>query len=155
MQVWADSEGSFEVIRFYPERLRLFLVPNIGILWLSGWVRVWAPAKLWLLLISIPLLLLIHRRDFIRVYSGCFLHPTWSLSGFCSNCSGHRLVALWGISTTDDRLTGPLLSCGPRPPEDGVIGEWDVHDAELRDDIEWIGTDWEFSHEHASFLSNS
>ena len=34
----------------------------------------------------------------------------------------------------------------PRPPDNGVVGGWDVQDAELYDDIEWIGADREFNH---------
>ena len=38
---------------------------------------------------------LIHLREFIRFYLGCFLHPVQSLSGYYNNCSGHHLVTLY------------------------------------------------------------
>jgi len=33
----------------------------------------------------------------------------------------------------------------PWPPEDGVIGELDVKNAKLRDDIEWISEAWKLN----------
>jgi len=76
--------------------------------------------ELWLLLINNPLLLLIHRRVFIRVDSRCFLRPTRSLSSYYSNCSGHHLKTpyiscsgwLGGIFIDNNRWTGPLSSYG-------------------------------------------
>jgi len=40
----------------------------------------------------------------------------------------------------------------PRPPENGVVGGWDVQDAELHDDIKWIGTNLEFNHAERTCL---
>jgi len=40
----------------------------------------------------------------------------------------------------------------PWPPENGIVGEWDVQDAEVYDDIEWIDTDWELNHAEGASL---
>ena len=32
----------------------------------------------------------------------------------------------------------------PRSPEDGVVGELDLKDTKLCDDVEWNRADWEF-----------
>ena len=74
--------------------------------------------------------------------AGLMLGRTSSIVGIFSHNLWHRRTS-WSSSTLD------FFYCHHvdlRPPEDGIIGGWDMQDAELHDDNEWIGTDWKFNH---------
>ena len=95
------------------------------------------------------LLFLVHRRVFVGACLGGLLCPTRSLSGYCSNHSGHRHVTPYVGHTGWCGVLQQLVVDGRDhsyhmdswPPGDGVIGVVDVKIAEFRD-IEWISADW-------------
>ena len=106
---------------------------------------------LWLPLVSNSLLLLVHRRVFVRTCSGGILHPTEPLQGYCSYCSGHHLITPYAGQSWWWAVLQKLMIGGrdcshqvdPWPPDDGIVGRFDVEDAEFHDDVVWICSDGE------------
>ena len=114
-------------------------------------VGVLAFAVLLLLLVSNPPLPPTHRKNLVRDCSGSLCHPTRFLSGYCSYglLLGHLLCwsypMVWVLQKLMMGERDSSHHVNPWPPEDGVVGRFNVKDVELCVDVVWINSDRELN----------